>query len=211
MSDTTVMTRLRTETRDLHDTAEGRRFQQRMVAGELSRGDFADWLGQMLVIHRELEARLVEHRDDPRFAAVRDEQMQAPYLRDDLAVLGVEDTAITALPATRRLVADIVRASREDPLALLGFHYVLEGSNNGNRFIADKLLPALDLTPTRGGRYLAPYGDDQPAKWRQFKADMNAVGFATAETDTLVAAARRMFEGVSEISDELRMHRDASA
>ena len=198
----TVMERLRAETADLHSSAEGKDFQRRMVKGELTRDDYARWLGQMLLVHRALEAPLRALMGSPAFAALREEQLQEPYLLEDLDALGQDPAAMTPLPATAALVASIERAAAETPLALLGYHYVLEGSNNGNRYIVRQLAPALGLNG-HGQRYLDPYGAEQPAKWAQFKRDMDAVGFAPADADVLVAAAREMFSGIGAISEAL--------
>lgn len=209
MNAPTVMERLRAETADLHAGAESTDFQQGMAGGRLTRAEYTAWLGQMLHVHRTLERPLRELRRDPRFAALREEQFQEPYLLADLAALESAPEEHPALPATEALVAEIARASAEAPLALLGFHYVLEGSNNGNRFIAKRLVPALELGET-GWSYLDPYGESQREKWGAFKRDMDAVGFETEQADALVAAARRMFQGIGEISVELSASRARS-
>jgi heme oxygenase len=204
MTDSRVMERLRTETRDLHTSAEGKAFQRRMASGDLTRNDYLRWLGQMLHVHRALEAPLRQRwSTDPAFAPLREEQFQEPYLLEDLGHLNSDPAAHGALPATAALVSEIQQAAHDAPLTLLGFHYVLEGSNNGNRFIVRRLIPALGLADGRGHRYLDPYGDSQPLVWSRFKQDMDAVGFDEAQADVLVAAARRMFEAIGEISDEL--------
>jgi heme oxygenase len=197
----TVMERLRAETADLHGSAEGKDFQRRMVRGELNREEYGRWLGQMLLVHRALEAPLrALMQRDPAFAAVREEQLQEPYLLEDLNALGVDPAAVEPLAPTSALVQTIERQAGESPLSLLGHHYVLEGSNNGNRYIARQLVPALGLQE-RGHRYLDPYGAEQPAKWAQFKRDMDAAGFSSADADQLVEAARGMFTAIGEISD----------
>ncbi|MEZ5331904.1 MAG: biliverdin-producing heme oxygenase [Thermoanaerobaculia bacterium] len=202
MSD--VMERLKDGTWDLHQAAEGHDFQQRMVGGGLTREEYAAWLGQMLLVHRALEeplARLAE--TDGRFAAVRPEQMQVPYLEADLEALGVDPGSVRPLPATSALVSEIERDAAQEPLRLLGHHYVLEGSNNGNRFIARRLLPALGLQDGSAGRYLDPYGDRQRELWAGFKAAMGEVPLSASEIDLLVDAARRMFAGIGALSGDL--------
>jgi heme oxygenase len=199
-----VMDRLKVGTQDMHSLAEGRQFQRRMLKGEITRDQYADWLGQMLLIHRALEKHLFGRLlGDPLFAAVREEQFQEPNLIADLAALGGDTQTPSPLPAAAALIADIDRAARENPLALLGYHYVLEGSKNGNRFIARQLVPALGLAPRRADRYLDPFAEAQPVKWAEFKAAMTAVSFDAAQVDLLVAAARRMFEGIGDLSDQL--------
>ena len=207
-----TMHRLRTETRDLHDSAERQDFQQRMVRGALTREEYAAWLGQMLLIHRALETPLAARlAADARFAAVTPEQLQVPRLLADLEALGVAAAGIRPLPATEELTTRVAVEAQADPLRLLGYHYVLEGSNNGNRFISRALLPALGLERDRGGLYLDPYGADQPAVWRRFKDEMGRVAFSAAEVDTLVDAAREMFAAIGAVSEGLAANHHAAA
>lgn len=199
-----VMQRLKSETSDLHSAAERHPFQQSLLRGTVSREAYAQWLGQMLLIHRALEAHL--RRLAPRFPSVasvlRDYQFQEPYLLGDLAFLGVEARSVAPLPAAARLMSRIDSDAHEHPLSLLGMHYVLEGSNNGSRYIAKSIRRALGLQ-AQGVAYLDPYGEEQPARWAQFKADMDAAGFSGPEEDSLVAGAGAMFQAVWELSEDL--------
>lgn len=202
MSD--VMQRLKEDTWDLHQAAERQAFQQRMVAGRISRNEYAGWLAQMYILHGALEEPLAQLAEsDPRFAAVKPRQFQVSYLATDLEALGVDPASIEALPATAALAARILAAPEEEPLRLLGYHYVLEGSNNGNRFIARRLLPALGINGDAGGRYLDPYGDEQRQLWQTFRADMGEIDFSDDEVETLVAAARHLFQAITDLSAQL--------
>jgi heme oxygenase len=199
-----IMERLKAGTHDMHSLAEGRQFQRRMLEGSISRQEYTDWLSQMFLIHSALEKHLFGRLlGDPLFAAVREEQFQEPNLIADLAVLGCDTQTLTPLPATAAMIADIDRAAIEGPLVLLGYHYVLEGSKNGNRFIARQLVPALGLAPRRADRYLDSFADAQPVKWAEFKTAMTDIDFAGPQIDVLITAARRMFEGIGELSDQL--------
>lgn len=197
-----IMARLRDETADLHQQAETREFQQRMFRGALTRPEYLAWLGQMWLVHRALEAALAERLGaDPRFAAVHPEQFKAERLAADRAELGGGDPE--PLPAAAELVARVAAAAREEPLRLLGYHYVLEGSTNGNRILARRLLPALGLEPAIAGRYLDPYGDRQRETWARFKAAMQEIELTVAETDLVIDAARELFAAISDLSAEL--------
>lgn len=201
MSD--VMERLKAETADLHRSAESAEFQRRMAGGRLTREEYVAWLRQMLHVHRALEGPLRERQaGDPRFAAITPEQFQVPYLEADLTALDAE-SGDGALPATRSLCERIAADAVSAPLRLLGYHYVLEGSNNGNRFIARRLRPALGLTPGVGDRYLDPYGEAQPERWRRFKDEMASLPFDPDDVDVLVAAARDLFAVIGDISESL--------
>lgn len=199
---TGVMQRLKEGTWDLHTRAERHDLQQRLAKGQLTESEYVRWLEQMFLIHRALEARLRGHRQHRTLAAVRDEQFQEPYLREDLAHFGVDPEAVEPLPATLRLVDRIERAA-DDPAALLGFHYVLEGSHNGNRFVAAALRRNLGLSAGHGDRYLDPYGEAQRDLWSAFKRDMDESGATDAECERMVTAAREIFAAIYELSGDL--------
>ncbi|MBX3364218.1 MAG: biliverdin-producing heme oxygenase [Phycisphaeraceae bacterium] len=197
--------RLREETRDLHTAAEKGPYQAAMVMGRLPRAGYVAMLEQMLLVHRALEAGLERARaGSPAIArVVTREQYQEPYLLEDLAYFGIDPDAIEATGATRALVEEIERASN-DPLTLLGMHYVLEGSNNGNRFIAKALMKAYDLTPPDGLCYMLPYGERQPEVWSAFKTNLDACGLGDEEVTTLVRAAEAMYRGIIAIHASLQ-------
>ena len=206
MADTplAIMGRLKAETAELHGRAESRPLQKRLVKGELSRDHYAAWLAQMYLVHRALEERIRDCADrHPAFAAVvRDRHQRAGHLEADLLHLGGDAAAAEPLPATSRLVEAIETAAARTPVALLGMLYVLEGSTNGSKFIAAALRRAYGLEHA-GVSYLDPYGDRQKANWGEFKHDMDSTSFSEPESHAIIEAAKAIFAGVSEISDEL--------
>lgn len=205
MDVTSIMDRLRSETLGDHKAAESHPFQRALGSGALPRDLFARNLSQLLHVHRALDAALTRLAPacPPIAAVVRDEQLQSTYLVDDLAMLGFDHLVDPPLPATARIVAAIEATAASDPVAVLGLHYVLEGSNNGSKFLSRVVQRAYGLSGGAGTRYMDPYGDRQRAVWAQFKADMNAVGFSRDECDRIVAAAKVMFQAISAMGDDL--------
>lgn len=206
MTETTgsAMQQLRDSTREEHNRAENHAFQQALVKGELARDRYEAWLGQMYLLHSSLEKalRAAAGRSEAIGRVVHEFQYQIPYLLEDLEFFGIDPSSIEPLPATRSF-ASFVEQERDDPLLLLGLHYVLEGSNNGGRFIARHVAEAYDLAPGPGLRYLDPYGDQQRERWTAFRNDMGSVGFTDAETLRLVEAAKQMYRTVAELSEDL--------
>ncbi|MFM9957088.1 MAG: biliverdin-producing heme oxygenase [Phycisphaerales bacterium] len=200
-----VMEVLKTSTQSMHDAAEGHAFQQSLVRGEVTREQYAVYLGQLLLVHRALEGELRRHAVAlPAIArVVKPEQYQEPYLLEDLAFYGLDVARIVPLASTMALVDEIMSASGRDPLSLLGYHYVMEGSNNGNKFIARAVAKSFGISGHAGLRYLDPYGDQQRVLWTAFKNNMNACGFSPAEMMTLAVAAQGMFRGIGAISAEM--------
>lgn len=205
MSDRSVMSRLKGETWDLHSKAENREFQKRMVQGDLEPADYAAWLGQMYLIHQTLDG-FVRPRlgADPAFAAVDEDQLQSARLERDLIAVGTSPESVEPLPATAALQEAIRRSAVEDPLELLGYHYVLEGSTNGNSFIARKLRGVFEFGDGGGFEYLDPYGEHQRRRWAAFKETMSDLTWADDQIDRLVAAARATFEGIGDLSQQLQ-------
>jgi len=90
----------------------------------------------------------------------------------------------------------------QDPVALLGSLYVLEGSTNGGKFLARVLRRAWNLDE-EGLSYFDPYGDQQPHRWAAFKSDMEDIGFDTDQQNAIVEAAHQTFRAIADVSDEV--------
>jgi heme oxygenase len=191
--DHSIMSRLRHATQALHDQAEASPFQKALIAGELPIESYVALLEQLYHVHDALERELdALRRTSPIAAAVlRDEHFQTPYLREDLLHFEREPGASEPHAAVRR------------PIALLGAQYVLEGSNNGSKFIARRLMSAYALRTGPGLRYMDPYGDSQRAVWAAFKEAMNVQPIADADAIAMIGMARWTFVGIMSLGEEL--------
>lgn len=202
----TPSARLKRETAELHHRAEHAPFQRALIMGELAQALYERHLEQLLLLHMGLEGRLRElcARRPEVARIVQGFQFQEAYIREDLAHFGRSEAdlaAIEPVPALAALLAEIEDLAGSRPLALLGMHYVLEGSNNGGRFIARAVRKAYALTPGQGDRYLDPYGEAQPLHWQAFKDELDASGFTRDEVEALLDGARRMFEGIRQVGE----------
>lgn len=196
--------RLKHETHPLHDEAERHPLQRALLRGELSQEHYIAQLGQLWFVHRALEEALVQaRRDDPSLAPlIKEEQFQSARLTRDLAYFGADVSMLTPAPATIVLCKRIGDAAAENPLAPLGFHYVLEGSNNGARFIARIVRKAYALVD-EGTSFLDPYGKDQLGKWAEFKQALDALDLSEDDQNAIIAAAGEMFRAIAAIGDEV--------
>lgn len=199
-----VMDQLKAATAELHTKAEQSALQQRMVRGTVSRAEYAGYLRQLFELHSAIEARLAHvARSDARVAELITKQhTHSARLARDLAALGTGPDAIEVVASTRRL-ADQITSPGVLPAAVLGHFYVLEGSMNGNKFIARALSRGLGLSTENGLSYLDSYGDNQREVWQRFKDAMNAATFSLAEIDAMLQSARDMFQGIAAISGEV--------
>lgn len=197
-----LMERLRDETRAHHQRSEQHALERAMLAGTISRDTYVALLGQRFWVHRELEAQLrTAAEEHPAWTPfVEDRLFQEPRLRADLAFFGRVAEEGEPMPGTACLVREIqCVASR--PVHLLGYHYVLEGSKNGGRYIARSIAKAFNLAPGPGLSYLDPHGDAQHEVWALFKAAMDGLRLREHEAEAVVASARLAFDGISVVDD----------
>ncbi len=199
-----IMDLLKDRTAEHHRRAEQQPLQQALVRGTATREQYASWLAQMMHVHAALESEIVAHVSvEPRLRIVTEEQHGAPRLASDLRALGHDPVQARPSDATIAVCERIRRAARSNPVTLLGYHYVLEGSKNGNRFIAMALRRGLGLQPGVADTYLDPYGEQQRAKWQAFRGAMGAQAYNDAETEAVMYAAAEMFDGVSAVCASL--------
>lgn len=189
---------------DLHDKAEHAKVPSRMVAGEMTREEFAAMLQQDAIWNKALDAAILEHRNASPYlkALVEDIQLQGPYYDEDLTHYGVP-TDVEPTPGVKAMLDTIEDARTNSPLTLLGLHYVREGANNGNHYVAKKLRGAWGIEGDTGLRSLDPYGNNQRPLWEKFKVTLDAQPFTAEEKDHMVQSGRVMFERVMAIHEDL--------
>lgn len=207
-SSSSIMLRLREETKERHERAEHGRLPRELFKGRLDRAVYIDLLLQLRLVHQTLEEALLHAlRSDLRLAnVVRSEQFQAALVEADLAHFGVTAERLASsppLPATATLINDIRSAADDAPVSLLGFHYVLEGAKNGNRFVAKAVRKAYAIDGADGVQSLDPHGDEQPALWASFKQAMDQLDLNPDERDAIVHNAKVTFDGIAAIHDEV--------
>jgi heme oxygenase len=196
-----LMTRLRESTAAAHRDAETRPLMRSFARGTVSRAQFRAHLEQLLLVHRVLEPRLADCvAAEPAWQSIAiDDRRRVPDLESDLAMLG-GSLDPDPLPATRAAQEVIRRAT---PLAVLGMFYVTEGSTNGGRILTRPVGRALGLgAEGRSGlRSMEPYGEDQPARWAEYRRAMNALAVGAVEAEAIETGARLMFEHLGRIAD----------
>lgn len=192
---------------DLHQSAENGVIARKMITGEMGRHEFTELAKQMYLFNHRLDRAVQRHRDaTPELRAlITDEQLQAPYYEQDLAHLGVNPGAIEPTPGTAAAIALVDRTEARNPRDLLALHYVREGANNGNRFVARKLMQVWGQSNAAGMKHLDPYGEAQRGKWEVFKTTLNALPLTDDDKLALVATGREMFKAV------IGIHRDIEA
>ncbi len=198
----TIMSRLREETRELHSHAESRPLQQQIARGDVDRDRFAAYLGQLYLVHQKLESALQNAASgNPAIGKLATvDRMRVPDLESDLRFYRLDPNDLEPGAAAIEFHDAIDRMNAEDPVALLGSLYVLEGSTNGGKFLARVLRREWNLDE-EGLSYFDPYGNEQPQRWAAFKSDMEDMGFDTDQQNAIVDAAHLTFKAIADVSD----------
>jgi len=205
VTQSSIMARLKDETRPMHDSAESAALEKDMMNGSLPREIFIRNLEQRLAIHRALESALRDARPTiPVIAAVvQDYQFKESHLEKDLTFFGRDPGNPDMVPSTAEMIQWIQATAAKDPVALLGIQYVFEGSTNGARFLARSARKAYNLNETDGTAYLDPYGEQQRGLWASFKEIMDAQELTPQQADAIVEAAKMTFQYIGRIDTEL--------
>jgi heme oxygenase len=195
---------LKSATRSFHSAAEGQNFQRLLANALLPVDLYASYLGQLFFVHQALEEAIEQYsKTDKRLKeVVLPEQIQEGFLRNDLIFLGTAPETMTPLPATSRLRQEIAFQATNNPLSLLGFHYVLLGSKHGGKLIAKNIKERYQFDAS-GTQYFNPYGENFMPCWQSFIKNLNQLERGEADQDDVIKAAQAMFSGIGEIGTAL--------
>ncbi|MBL8874313.1 MAG: biliverdin-producing heme oxygenase [Phycisphaerae bacterium] len=192
---------LKTRTQTAHTAAERHEFQGRVLRGMLGNAGYAAQMGQYYLAHKALTNALSKASSDSHVAALfRPYHVYPAMFEADLRHFGIDPASVLPLEATKRIVAEMNAA---DPVTLLGFTYVAEGSTNGGKYIGQALRRALNAPNGEGLSSLDPHGEAQRERWHAFRGSLDQLDLDEAGRQRLVAAADRYFVYVIELFDEL--------
>ncbi len=136
--------------------------------------------------------RALEHSIEPAHLdrALEDypARRKLPLLERDLHALGLDGTAVAALPTCTALPAC------EEPETAFGCLYVLEGATLGGRTLLPRIRSHLGLTAERGATFLASYGTEVDTMWHRFGAALDCWCASAQRSASAARAAIRTFE-----------------
>ncbi|PCI08049.1 hypothetical protein COB72_09020 [bacterium] len=204
-----ITTRLKNDNWALHQIAERQPTPGSLIKGTMPKADYLLVLAQQLLVNTALDAALQTHASNDLISPLFDQhQLLTPYIREDLAFFEVDTDSITPNPGTRRYI-DHIAAHKDQPLHLLGLHYVRLGACNGNTFVARIVRKAFNLADNQGTRYLDPFGKAQRKQWVAFKSGIDALTLDQAQQDELFAGTRAAY--VLSINLDLADYKNADA
>lgn len=196
----TIALQLKESTRSAHNSAEGHEFQKELGSGTLSKPLYTAYVSQLFLTHQALENAMASQAY--MGAVVSPEQLQTEFLKKDLKALGVEPDSVKPVEITGRMLKRIDEVAKQNPIALLGFHYVLLGSKHGGKFIASTLKKSFGFEDG-GCIYFDPYGPEFQKHWQHFVNGINSLDIQEPQVEPLMNAASEMFSFVENLGGEL--------
>jgi heme oxygenase len=191
------METLRSETQEQHRKLQASPYVVALEAGSVKPVSYAGYLRSLAVVHGSLEHELSLAGHAAVASVWRAEMAATDLLERDLAFFQARllPDVPAALDEALGLAASIRRRRVSDPVSLLGYLYVLEGSRLGAPGVRAAAGRALGLTGPDGLEYLTVRGG-APQAWKSFGARMDAAVEDEATAARVVAAARELFEGL---------------
>lgn len=193
-----MMKRLKQATQSSHAQLEALPYFQALMAHRLPLDCYLAQLNALAVIHGVLEAEIAA-ADDQRLQAVwHDDLRKLPLLQADLRFFEPRATgdAPAAVQSALAMTAKIRLRRVDQPLTLLGYLYVFEGSTLGNRMHQPDIAATFNLGTGEGCRYYASYTEQVADRWQDFSETMNRVLDDPSDHAPVLAAAREAFAGL---------------
>ncbi|MCY2988039.1 MAG: biliverdin-producing heme oxygenase [Planctomycetota bacterium] len=197
----TLMEQLRDATRDLHAQLEALPFVAALFDGRLPLESYVGQLRALAILHGVLEHALTGQAH-PTIKAVWEAGMtRLPLLEKDLAYFQPRTRGdIPGATAEALSLAERVRLRAvQDPVTLLGYVYVLEGSTQGAAVLRPQVAQTFQLSNSEGQTYLLNYGDRAADHWMHFSRKTNRAITEPAAQQGVVEAACEAFEGLARI------------
>lgn len=185
-------------TRPAHARLEALPFAAALADGSLALEGYLGYLRVLTVIHAALEHAL-SSCDDARVKALWDERRRRlPALQSDLAALAPRAAGeVPAASSVARRASDaVLERSLTEPVSLLGYLYVLEGSRLGATVLGPQAERAFGIEPGSGVAYLSQEPSQTRADWERFCDRLDALELTAEERVALEAAAFEAYAGI---------------
>ncbi|MBF0529015.1 MAG: biliverdin-producing heme oxygenase, partial [Deltaproteobacteria bacterium] len=196
---------LRDETWSLHEHLESLPYSKTILAGEARLLSYVGHIRAMAALHAILEKGLDGSTSEVVKAVWQEDMRKLPLLVMDLEFFRYKllPDLPEAVAAVLKMVAAIRLKAVEEPLTLLGYLYVLEGSTQGAMILAPKVAESLGLDRHHGLAYLTNYGQDAPRFWEETKTRLNLAVIGQKEKNTILAAAKELYGALTEVFEAL--------
>lgn len=195
---TGIMHDLKNESFGHHATLESLPYFKTLIEHRLPLECYVNQLGALRIIHGVLETQLASSGTAAVVTVWNDSLRKLPLLEADLDFFSARVTSSNGLfiQVAQEMASHIRLRAIENPISLLGYLYVLEGSTLGNRLHQPDLRTSFCLDGIEGSRYYASYRDQVKSRWEVFSAAMNKALSSPQTHAPVIEAAHEAFAGL---------------
>ena len=196
---TRAIERIRAVTQQLHDELEQLPHARAMLDGSLSIVRYTSYLRALHIVHQALELASGRADDEVMRLVHERARQRRSDLERDLVALESDPREVDAQSLIARSIAGrIQHAGDADSAHLLGYAYVLEGSQLGG-LVQCRALEARPELRRGGLLYLFGAGAETRARFVRFLACLEAALTNEARIERAAEGAVAAFEGFSEL------------
>jgi len=202
---TMIMLRLKNETKAYHAKLESLPYFRTLIDHMLPLECYVNQLRALAIIHGVMESEIANSEDKMVMSVWDDGLRKLPLIECDLKFFKprVMPDAAASVEAALVMTQKIRLRQAENPVTLLGYLYVFEGSTLGNSIHKTDISAAFHLDGLEGCSYYSSYLDQVQSKWMQFSEKMNSVLNDPACHDAVIAAAHEAFSGLNNLYNTL--------
>lgn len=153
-----LRTRLKEETKSLHDKIEQTFLFKKILRQEITLRDYQLLIKKLYGFITPCEDLI----DSLKCKSVIENRKKKPWLEQDLHALKISNNGDITFP---RCIDLPVLSEHEH---VLGYLYVMEGATLGGQIITKMLKNQLQITQDHGGRFFYGYGDETKMMWNEF-------------------------------------------
>ena len=200
-----IMQKLKTETKTHHTSLESLPYFQTLIDHKLPLECYVSQLRALAVIHGVLENEIPASGGERVLAVWNDDMRKLPLLEQDLAFFAprIAPDDVPSRKAALAMTKQIRLRRMENPVALLGYLYVFEGSTLGNRIHSPDIQAMYQLKDNEGCRYYSSYGDQVKSNWQRFTEAMDRELADPSLHDPVIDAAHEAFSGLQTLYNSL--------
>lgn len=198
---TPLMSRLKQETQPLHARLERLPFITALADGTLPLVAYVNQLRAFAIAFGALEHETTTIQDPSIRAVSGAGESRFPHLLRDLCCFG--GTMIPEIVEAKRhadaMAARMRLVGAEDPAALLGYIYVLQGTVLGNRVHLPDITRTFNIDNTNGAAFYTGYGEKTDEYWAIFTSLMNNFDSGNGLAERILAMALEAFAFMEDI------------
>lgn len=193
-----IMARLKAATKACHSKLESLPYFKALIEHRLPLECYVNQLRALSVLHGVFENEILASSDKRASSVWGEELRKLPLLEEDLAFFRPRVIADAGAPieAAHDMTGKIRLRGIEQPVTLLGYLYVLEGSTLGNSMHRPDVSATFHLDEWNGCRYYSSYQGQVITRWNRFSKKMNDTLNDPSVFDSVTEAALEAFSGL---------------